>query len=113
MYLFLTDDVCLSYNIPDLFSSVWAAADPESSIPGDVVLVQIGTFPGGGDVIDGGGVSSSGDHIRRQISAATPEGVPRYVSVTAANGAGLESVAIGEPITMDTTPPPAGQVCGL
>lgn len=100
----------MHYQSSDLFSSVWAAADPESSIPDDVV-VQIGTFPGGSDITPGEGVA--GDHIRRQISMAIPEGVPTYVSVTAANGAGLESVAVGEPITMDTTPPPTGQVRGL
>ena len=100
----------MDYQSSDLFSAVWASTDPESSIPDDVV-VQMGTFPGGSDIAPGEGVS--GDHIRQQISTATAEGVPTYISVTAENGAGLESVAVGESITMDTTPPPTGQVRGL
>lgn len=94
------------YQTSDFYSAVWESADPQSDIPDDVI-VRMGTFPGGSDISLGRMVS--GDHVREQISVM--EGRPTYVSVTAVNGAGLESIAIGEPITMDTTPPHTGEVC--
>lgn len=93
------------YQTADLYSALWEAANDQSFIPDDVIL-QLGTFPGGSDISQGQVVS--GNHIRERISVA--EGIPTYVSVTAVNGAGLESVAISEPITMDTTPPQTGEV---
>lgn len=94
-----------SYQTSDVYSSIWSAMDSESGIPGDV-MVQVGTFPGGADLSPEGGVP--GDSIRGRVLAA--EGRPTYVTVTAVNGAGLESTATSEPITMDTTPPRMGQV---
>jgi hypothetical protein len=93
------------YQSSDLFSAVWEAADAQSYIPDDVI-VQVGTFPGGSDVSQGRRVS--GNDLRERISV--PEGQPTYVTLSAVNGAGLESIAISEPITMDTTPPLTGEV---
>ena len=94
-----------TYQTSDIVSAIWSAMDTESGIPDDI-MVQVGTFPGGDDLTPSGPVP--GNSIRGRVTA--PEGRPSYLTLTAVNGAGLESVAIGEPITMDTTPPLQGQV---
>lgn len=94
-----------AYQSSDVYSAVWDVADSESGILDDV-MVQVGTFPGGSDITPSRMVSS--DHIRDRVAVA--EGLPTYVTVTAANGAGVETVAMSEPITMDTSPPITGQV---
>ena len=88
------------------FSSIWTASDDESGIPNDV-SVRVGTYPGGGDIESMVDVSQS--YIRSSVMSA--EGLPNYVTVAALNGAGLESVAISNPVVMDTTPPLGGEVC--
>ncbi len=99
----------VTYQTTDTYSSIWNSQDDESG-SGDDIIVQVGTFPGGSDLVQGGVIS--GDHIRGRVSAGadSAEGRPVYVTVTATNGAGLEATAVSEPITMDTTPPQSGQV---
>lgn len=87
------------------FSSVWATADEESGIADDV-SVKIGTYPGGENIKAMATVSQS--YIRSAVMST--EGVPNYVTVAALNGAGLETVAISNPVVMDTTPPLHGEV---
>ena len=87
------------------YSVQWTAGDPESGVPGDAT-VRVGTYPGGADLE--GPRPLSTDYVRGTVES--PEGVPTYVTVTATNGAGLESEVVTEPITLDTTPPETGMV---
>jgi len=87
------------------FSVQWNADDPESAVPGGV-SVRVGTYPGGAD-LEGPRLLST-DYLRGTVES--PEGIPTYVTVTATNGAGLESEVVTEPITLDTSPPDSGMV---
>ena len=95
-----------SYQSVDLYSSIWSAHDLQSGVPGDV-MVKIGTFPGGSDISSN--ITVPDDYIRTRITTRE-EGTPTYVTVTATNGARVESTAISEPITLDTSPPFIGEV---
>ena len=95
----------MNYQSFDTYSSIWRAADPQSGLADDA-MVRVGTFPGGDDVTSSRRVS--GNYIRDRI--VSMEGRPIYVTVTATNGAGVESSAISEPISLDTTPPAIGEV---
>ena len=88
------------------FSSIWTVADDESGITDDV-SVKVGTYPGGENVEARADVSQS--YLRSTVMSA--KGLPNYVTVAAINGAGLESVAISNPVVMDATPPFIGEVC--
>ena len=107
-------DSHVTYQSTDTYSSVWTSSDDESGlVPNDDdVIVQVGTFPGGSDVMQSETVS--GGHLRGRVSAgadsAVVEGVPVYVTVTATNGAGLQTTSVSEPVVMDTTPPLSGEV---
>ena len=70
------------------------------------MTVSIGTYPGGNDLMNATEVET--DHIREKIAA--PEGVPSFVTVTAKNAAGLESVVHSDPVVLDVSPPETGYV---
>lgn len=46
----------------------------------------------------------------RALQQPLPVGIPVFVSVRAYNRAGLSTIAVSAPVTVDTTPPTAGQV---
>lgn len=89
-----------TYQTEQTFSSVWTIAEDRSENI-DRVSVKIGSYPGGDDLMSES--ETEVDHIREDISA--PEGVPSYVTISARNKAGLESIQHSEPIIMDTSPP--------
>ena len=93
------------YQGTDDYSAHWQASDSQSGVPGDV-SVRVGTYPGGSDLASPRPVST--DYLRETIGSL--EGVPSFVTVTASNGAGVESEVVSEPITLDTSPPDAGLV---
>lgn len=88
------------------FSSVWEVGDGESGGVGGV-RVRVGSYPGGDDVSPERSVSEN--YIRGEAMSSN-EGLPNYVTVTAENGAGLEAVAISNPIVLDTSPPTSREV---
>ena len=87
------------------FSTVWQTSDVESGTDGSV-SVKIGSYPGGGDIESERTVTE--DYIRSSIMSS--EGVPTYVTVTADNKAGLSATVFSEPLVLDSSSPPAGEV---
>ena len=88
-----------------MYSSIWSAEDIESGLANDVT-VKIGSYPGGDDIHNGS--QSMANYIRRELN--TSEGMSTYVTIEAENRAGLVVVAYSEPVALDTTLPPRGEV---
>ncbi len=64
-------------------------------------FIKVGTFPGGDDIKDETEVAEN--YFRGVVSSG--EGIPLYLTVTAVDGAELESVAISDAVVMDISPP--------
>ena len=93
------------YQIVAGYSSVWTVSD-EGSGESDEASLDVGTYPGGRNILDGSTVSEN--YIRDQITSV--DGVAIYVTVTVTNGAGVESTKTGNRVVRDTTPPFTGEV---
>ena len=89
-----------SYQTEQTFSSIWTVTE-DSGESIDHVTVSIGSYPGGKDLTSE--IEIEADHIREDIEAS--EGVPSYVTVSATNRAGLETVQYSKSVVMDTSPP--------
>ena len=87
------------------YSSVWE--NDEEKRVGDQNRVRVGTYPGGDDIEQEQLILD--DYVRGQV--LSPEGVPLFVTVATENSAGLESIAISNPIVLDTSPPLVEEVC--
>ena len=94
-----------NYQTVRQYSSIWMASDSESGVSDDVML-RVGTFPGGSDILSSR--TLTGNHLRDTIVSA--EGVSTYVTMMTVNGAGVETEAFSEPISLDTTSPTGGLV---
>ena len=95
------------YQTTKTFSSVWTVNNSNGNIVD--TKVSIGTYPGGNDLLNETEVNLG--YIREEIKA--PEGVPTYVTVKVKDEAGQEGVAISDPIALDTSLPPMGEVCRI
>ena len=85
-------------------SANWSGfSDPESGIAS--YRWAIGTSPGASDVLPFTSVGAATSAI--QFGLALAEGPTYYVSVEAANGAGLTTTATSNGIRIDVTPPAA------
>ena len=82
------------------FSVHWDVADEVSDI-GEQIFIKLGSYPGGNDIADE--VEVSEDYFRGDITSA--DGSPVFVTVTAVNEAGLETVAFSNAVVRDTSPP--------
>ena len=89
-----------TYQTEQTFSSIWTVSEDSGEII-DHVTVSIGSYPGGKDFVNETEIAV--DHIRENIMA--PEGVSSYVTVTARNRAGLETIQYSNPVVMDTSSP--------
>ena len=87
------------------YSSIWENDEDDSRIVYQN-RVRVGTYPGGDDIQQEQVVLDS--YVRGQV--LSPEGVPLFVTVATENSAGLESVAISNPVVLDTSPPLAEEV---
>ena len=95
------------YQVEAGYSSIWRASDDVSGLFGEAT-VNIGTYPNGRDIVDGG-MTVSDNYIRGDITSG--DGLPTYVTVMVTNGAGTMSTRTSSPIVRDTTPPTTGEVC--
>ena len=102
-----TEDVPINHTIYQTtpsFSSLWETYDEQSGLE-DSVVVSIGTYPGGRDILDS---TTPTNHIRTTASGG--EGLPHYVTVEASNRAGVSAVATGDSVALDTSAPTLGEV---
>ena len=97
--------MCIRDRIVAGYSSVWTVSDEESG-ESDEASLDVGTYPGGRNILDGSTVSEN--YIRDQITSV--DGVATYVTVTVTNGAGVESTKTSNRVVRDTTPPFTGEV---
>ena len=99
------------YQASPSLSATLELVDTESSIAGDSAAVKIGTFPGGSNIKSEEPVVNSEGYIFREVIQDDVDyGLPIYVTLSAQNGAGVESVAVSNPLVVDTSPPVMGEV---
>ena len=94
-----------TYQTTASFSALWKTIDHQSG-PQSNITVSIGTYPGGSDVQSETTIPV--DYIRRSMDGG--EGIPHYVTVTAASRAGVSASTSSEALVLDTSPPTIGQV---
>ena len=97
-----------AYQSTAQFSSVWQVGDEDSGVTDDI-MVKTGTYPGGADIESERAVAEN--YIRRFLTEE--EGLPNYITVSAQNRAGLESVAVSKSVSLDTSSPTGGEVCSV
>jgi hypothetical protein len=95
------------YQSIETFSTVWVVKDSTSmgELDNWPVNVSIGSYPRGSDFYNQTNLQSN--YIRSRIDI---EGLPNYVTVAAANSAGIQSYAVSDPVVLDTSLPSIGQI---
>ncbi|XP_078585863.1 uncharacterized protein LOC144867674 [Branchiostoma floridae x Branchiostoma japonicum] len=91
----------------DYITTEWDYREDES----DVVFASFayGTFPGGHDVHNRT-LTTQRTSVPNGLVHPSPQGEPNILSLTAVNSVGLRTVAISPSLTVDSTPPVAGDV---
>ena len=96
------------YQSASRFSARWDISEEDSDI-NEQVSIKFGSYPGGDDIDEE--VEVSENYFHGDI--ASDDGTPIFVTVTAVNEAGLETVAVSNVVVRDTSPPVIEVVCAL